>query len=52
MQKTMEALKVKRNIKPFDGDRYSIWKLRICALVNELDVIEGIDDKIDRLTDD
>lgn len=45
----MEALKVKRNIKPFDGD----IAFGNEEYVNEFDIIKGIDDKIpDRLTDD
>ena len=53
INKTMGNLKVKRNIKPFDGDRYSVWKLRIRALLNELDVIKVIDSAVpEKLTND
>ena len=45
----MENLKAKRNIKPFDGERYSVWKLRIRALINELDATKVIDDEIPEL---
>ncbi|CAK9821259.1 Copia protein [Anthophora retusa] len=41
----MENLKVKRNIKPFDGERYSVWKLRLRALMSELDIIKVIDEE-------
>lgn len=40
----MDNLKLKRNIKPFDGDKYSVWKLRIRNLLNELDVLKIIDE--------
>ncbi|CAK9833160.1 Copia protein [Anthophora retusa] len=42
----MENVKTRRNIKPFDGERYSVWKLRIGALMNELDVLKVIDEDI------
>lgn len=31
----MENLKLKRNIIAFNGERYSVWKLRIRALLTE-----------------
>ena len=37
---------MKRNIKAFDSDRYSAWKLRIKAYLTELDVIKVIEDAI------
>lgn len=33
----------KRNIKPFDGEKYSVWKLRLRNLFNELNVLDVID---------
>lgn len=40
----MDAVKMKRNIKPFNGEKYSVWKFRIRALLCELDVIKVIDE--------
>lgn len=40
----MDYSKVKRNIKPFDGEKYSVWKFRIRALLSEIDVIKVIDE--------
>lgn len=40
----MENTKTKRNIKPFDGEKYSVWKFRIRALLSEMDVIKAIDE--------
>lgn len=42
----MDNLKSKRNIKAFDGERYSIWKFRIPSLLTELKVIHVIDEEI------
>lgn len=48
----MENLKNKRNIKPFSGEKYSVWKFRIRALLSEMDVIKVIDeDPIIRCTE-
>lgn len=40
----MDGLKSKRNIKQFDGEKYSVWKFRIRALLSELDAIKVIDE--------
>lgn len=40
----MENLKTKRNIKPFDGEKYTVWKFRIRALLSEMDVLKVIDE--------
>ena len=49
----MENLKVKRNIKAFDGERYSVWKFRLRALLSELDVLKVLDDeKLDKKSDE
>lgn len=40
----MENSKIKRNIKPFNGEKYSVWKFRIRALLSEMDVIKVIDE--------
>lgn len=39
----MENIKSKRNIQPFNGENYNIWKFRIRSLFNELEVIHVID---------
>lgn len=47
-------LSVKRNIKIFDGEKYSIWKFRIRAVLTELEMIKVIDEETpegDELTD-
>lgn len=49
----MENKGVKRNINPFDGEKYSIWKFRIRAVLSELDVIKVIESEVpDPLTEE
>lgn len=35
--------KIKRNIKPFNGEHYSIWKFRLRALISEEDALLVLD---------
>lgn len=42
----------KRNIQPFDGTKYSIWKMRVRALLTEIKVIRVIDEDIPEILDD
>lgn len=44
--------KAKRNIKPFDGEKYAIWKFRIRALLAELDVLKVVDSLMPDEVDD
>lgn len=40
----MDPLRAKRNIKPFSGENYGTWKLRVRTLLKELKVLSVIDD--------
>lgn len=40
----MDQIKAKRNIKQFDGEKYSVWKFRMRALLSEMDVLKAIDE--------
>jgi len=44
--------KGKRNIKPFDGEKYSIWKFRVRPLLEEHDVLRVIDETHAEVTDE
>lgn len=44
--------KGKRNIKPFDGEKYSIWKFRMRALLEEHDLLKVIDETHEKVTDE
>lgn len=39
----MEATKFNRNIKPFDGEKYGVWKHRVREFLSEINVISVID---------
>lgn len=41
----MDNKSAKRNIKVFDGERYSVWKFRIRAILTELNVIKVLDEE-------
>jgi hypothetical protein len=36
----------KRNIQPFQGERYATWKFRMRALLEELDVAVVVDEDV------
>lgn len=39
-------VKIKRNIQPFNGERYSVWKFRVRVLLTELSVLNVIDEEL------
>ena len=42
----MDNTRVKRNKQPFKGEKYSVWKFRIRALLAELEVLHVIDSAV------
>lgn len=38
--------KMKRNIEPFNGAKYSIWKFRVRSILAENDVLKVIDEEV------
>lgn len=43
----MENRQNKRTIKPFTGERYSVWKFRVRTLLAEIGVLNVIEDEGD-----
>lgn len=42
----------KNNIKPFNGEKYSVWKFRVRALLSELNILKVVDEEIPVEVDD
>ena len=36
----------KRNIQPFNGEKYNVWKFWLCTLLAELEVLSVIDEPV------
>jgi len=50
--KDHKMYKGKRNMKPFDVEKYSIWKFRVRALLEEHDLLRVTDETPAEVTDE
>lgn len=47
-----EKKNLKRNIEPFNGEKYSIWKFRVRALIAEENALQVLDEEIPLYVDE